>query len=224
MVTESQEQEKKQETSNAEAIISGIEADARTEEQQIIQEAESQAAEKKKYTEKKIESLLKDAQKEASEHAEAVKKKILSGMQIELKRRSMNIHNFVMRDTLSKTEKKLYSMIDDTNYRNILIDWITEAAIGLGVDSARINASEKERVLINDELISQATEKIRAKTNKTITLQLSDDLPLKYQGIVLTSADGRTAFNNQIKTRMSRKEREIRMTIYNTLFTDERKE
>jgi vacuolar-type H+-ATPase subunit E/Vma4 len=53
---------------------------------------------------------------------------------------------------------------------------------------------------------------------------LSETLPLKSQGVVLTAADGRTAYNNQVKTRILRKEREIRMAIYNTLFTDNRKE
>ena len=67
-------------------------------------------------------------------------------------------------------------------------------------------------------------ERISIKTGRQINLQLSKELPLKSQGVVLTAADGRTAFNNQIRTRMLRKEREIRMTIYDTLFTDYRKE
>jgi vacuolar-type H+-ATPase subunit E/Vma4 len=119
---------------------------------------------------------------------------------------------------------KLVLMIGDTSYRSILINWITEAAIGLGADSARINASEKELALINDQLISEVLEKIRTKTGRQINLQLSETLPLKSQGVVLTAADGRTAYNNQVKTRILRKEREIRMAIYNTLFTDNRKE
>jgi vacuolar-type H+-ATPase subunit E/Vma4 len=206
------------------ALISGIEADARTEEQQIIKEAENQAAEKRKYTEKKIESLLGDADKEAREQAEAVKKKIMSSVQLELKRRSMSIRNTVIRDIMDSVEKKLGSMSGDKSYRSILINWITEGAIGLDAKSARINASEKELVFIDEQLISEVTEKIRTKTGRQITLRLSEALPLKSQGVVLTASNGRTAFNNQVKTRMLRKEREIRMEIYNTLFTDDRKE
>ena len=206
------------------AIISGIEADARAEEQQIIKEAENQVAEKRKYTEQKIGSILNDAKNEAQEKTEAVKKKMISGVQLELKRRSMRTQDVVMRDILNRVEKKLVLMIGDTSYRSILINWITEAAIGLGADSARINASEKELALINDQLISEVLEKIRTKTGRQINLQLSETLPLKSQGVVLTAADGRTAYNNQVKTRILRKEREIRMAIYNTLFTDNRKE
>jgi vacuolar-type H+-ATPase subunit E/Vma4 len=211
-------------TSDASAIISGIEADGRAEEQLIIKEAQALAAEKQKFTGKKIESVLNEARDEAQQQAQAAKRKIISGLQIELKRRSMHIRETVMRQIQDEVEKKLEAITGDANYRSILIDWIIEAAIGLGAEVAQINASEKERAFINDQLISEATEKIRTKTGRQVTLQLSQEPALKLQGIVLTAADGRTAFNNQVRTRMLRKEREIRMTIYDTLFADERKE
>jgi vacuolar-type H+-ATPase subunit E/Vma4 len=205
-------------------IISGIEADGRAEEQEIIREAENQAAEKRKYGEKKIESLLKDANEESRKQAEAVKKKMISSVHLELKRRSLRVRDDVKKEIIDRVEKKLYSMIGGADYRTILINWITEAAIGLDAESARIDTSEKERVFIDEPLISEVTEKIRTKTGRQITLQLSEGLALKSQGVVLTAADGRTAYNNQVKTRMLRKEREIRMAVYNTLFTDNRKE
>ena len=218
---ESAERQKVDSKSDGNAIISGIEADAHSEQEQIIKEAHEQAEEKRKYTEKKIESILNDAHKDASEQAEAVKKRLLSEVKIELKRRSMNIHSSIIRDIMIRVEKKFYKMIDNPEYRKILMDWAIEAAIGLDSDSAILNACEKEMSLIDDNLISQVIEKVCSKTNKTITLQLSKDLPLKSQGIVLTASDGRTAYNNQVKTRISRKEREIRKQIYKVLFTND---
>ena len=55
-------------------------------------------------------------------------------------------------------------------------------------------------------------------------ISLRDANPLKRQGVVVTAADGRTAYNNQVTTRIQRKEREIRMLIYDKLFADDRKE
>jgi len=206
------------------ALISGIEADARTEEQEIIKQAEKQAVEKRKYAEKKIESVLEDARKEAQEQAEAAKKKIFSGLKLELKRRSMRIQDSIMQEVKDKAEQKINSMTNETSYREVLINWITEAAIGLDTDSAQINALEKERTLINDQLISETEQKIQTKTGRKITLRLADAVALRRQGVVVTAADGRTAYNNQVKTRIQRKEREIRMLIYETLFADNRKE
>ncbi len=206
------------------ALISGIETDARAEEEKIIKEAEILAAEKRKYSEKKVESLLNDARKKAEEQAETAKEKIISAAEREVTRRSMRVRDAVMQDIMDRAEKKLSSMTGDENYRSVLVNWITEAAVGLGAESARINASEEERALINDHLLSEIARKIQKQTGRQTSLTLSDAKPLQSQGIVLTAADGRTAFNNQVRTRMLRKQREIRMLIYNTLFTDNKKE
>ena len=206
------------------ALISGIETDARAEQEKIIKEAETQAAEKKKYSEKKIESLLNEARTKAQEQAEAAKNKIISTAEREVKRRSMRTRDTIMHDIMDRVEKKLGSMTGDENYRSTLIGWLTEAAIGLDAESARVNASSEELKLIDDKLLSEVTERVRKQTGGQVELTLSDSEPLKYQGVVLTAADGRTAFNNQVKTRMLRNKREIQTLIYNTLFTDDQKE
>ena len=205
-------------------LIEGLESDARIEEQQIIEEAEKQASEKRKYTEKKIEALLNDARSDAQKQADAIKAKSLSGVELELKRHSMSVRSDLIQEIINRVENKLASTAESENYRSILINWIAEAFLGLGVESAQINASEKERTLINDQLLSDVKELILKQTQKQAHLKLSDDGPLKYQGVVLTAADGRTAFNNQVKTRISRNQREIRTLIYNALLAEDRKE
>ena len=206
------------------ALISGIEADARAEEQEIIKEAQKQVSEKRKYSEKRIESLLNDALKEAEKQAEAVKNKVICGVELEVKRCSLRSRDSAMQEILNRVEKKLNSMASDANYRSVLISWITEAAIGLDVESAEINASEKERLLVDDQLLSEVKEKIHTHSGRQVALRLSDAQPLKSRGVVLTAADGCTAFNNQVKTRMLRNQREIQMLIYKALFADNRKE
>jgi vacuolar-type H+-ATPase subunit E/Vma4 len=105
-----------------------------------------------------------------------------------------------------------------------LIGWLTEAAIGLDAKSARVDASAQELRLIDERMLSEVSRRVRRQTGRQIELTLSDEEPLKSQGVVLTAADGRTAFNNQVRTRMLRKKREIQMLIYNTLFADDQKE
>jgi V/A-type H+-transporting ATPase subunit E len=205
-------------------LILGIETDARAEEEKITSEAENQVAEKRKYAEKKIESILNEAREKAREQAETVKKKIISSAELEVKRRSMLVRDAVMQDIMNKVEKKLESIASEINYRSVLTNWITEAAVGLDAEAAQVNASEKERTLIDDKLLSEVKDRILTQTGRDVMLTLSDTPPLKSQGVVLTAADGRTAFNNQDKTRMLRKQREIRMLIYNALFTDKQKE
>lgn len=206
------------------ALISGIEADVRAEEEKIIKEAEAQAVEKRQYSEKKIESLLNNTKEKAKEQAQTAKNKIISAAEREVKRSFMHVQDSIVQDIMDRAEKKLRSMTGDENYRSVIVNWITEAAIGLGAESARINASKEERALIDDRMLSEIARRIQKQTGKQISLTLSDANPLQSQGAVLTAADGRTAFNNQVRTRMLRKQREIRTLIYNTLFNYDQKE
>jgi vacuolar-type H+-ATPase subunit E/Vma4 len=203
------------------ALISGIEADAHAEEEKIINEAQIQAAEKRKHSEKKIESLLNEAHAKAKEQAETAKNKIVAAAEREVKRTFMRVQDSIVQDIMNKVEKKLSSMTGDENYRSVLENWITEAAIGLGAESANINASKEERELIDDRMLLEIATKIQNQTDKRISLTLADANPLQSQGVVLTAADGRIAFNNQVRTRMLRKQREIRTMIYNTLFNED---
>ena len=206
------------------ALISGIEADAHAEEEKIIKEAETQAAEKRKHAEKKIESLLNDAHKKAEEQAQTAKNKIIAAAEREVKRSFMHVQDSIVQNIMDRAEKKLRSMTGNEDYRSVLVNWITEAAIGLGAESARINASKEERALIDDRMLSEIARRIQKQTGKQISLTSSDANPLQSQGVVLTAADGRTAFNNQVRTRMLRKQREIRTLTYNTLFNYDQKE
>lgn len=206
------------------ALISGIEADARSEEERLVKEAETQAAEKTKYAQKKAESLLNEARDKAEEQAAAIKQKAISGAEREVKRRALRMRDTLMRDILERVEEKLGSMINEPGYRAVLANWIVEAAVGLGADAARINASARELPLIDDRLLAEIKETIRARSGKEMTLTLSDAEPLESQGVILTTVDGRMAFNNQVKTRMSRKRREIQMLVYNTVFADKQEE
>ncbi|MBN2591026.1 MAG: hypothetical protein JXA96_14260 [Sedimentisphaerales bacterium] len=223
-MAKSQKQEQTNDKPDGAAIISGIETDALSEERQIIEEAQKQIDEKIKFNTKKVESIIKEAEEAALEQAEQAKKKIMSSLRLELQRRSLNIRNEVMKNIQKNVESKFNLMLADDSYKAILQNWIIEAAIGLDAQSAVINASEKEMPLISDRMISEVVEKVNQKTGKQVSLKLSDKPPLSFQGVVLTSDNGHMAYNNQVKTRILRKEREIRMAIYNALFTDKRKD
>lgn len=205
------------------ALISGIQSDAHTEEEKIIADAENQAAEKRQYAQKKVESILNDAGEKAKEQAQAVQRKIISEVDIEIKRRFLRVRDTLMHDIMNRVEKKLNSTIDDPAYRSVLINWITEAVIGLDAESAKINASQKERELINEQLLSEVRDKVQKLLGKPGNLTLSDEPPLPWQGIVLAANEGRVAFNNQVKTRISRKQREIQTLIYNAMFPGDQK-
>ncbi len=204
-----------------EALISGIEKDAKSEAETVIADAEKQAEERRKNIGQQIESILNEAEKKAEQQAEAIKKKVLSGVDVEVKRRVMRLRDRVMKEMLSSVQKELRALIIKPEYRDILQNWIVEAAAGLGTEQAVINTSKDERALLDKKFIEETEKRIKEIVGFGMVLKVSEEQPLRSQGVVLTAKDGRTAFNNQVHTRMLRKQREIRKHIYDNLFIDE---
>ena len=197
-----------------EILIAGIEADARQEEEKILAEAEQQAADKRKYGGQKIESVLADARQRAEKQAEEIKRKMVSSVELEVRRRSLRLRDTILQDLMKQVEDRMKTRIATPNYRAVLRDWIVEAAQGLNVDAAEVNASAAERGLIDETLLREAMEILGHK----VVLTLSKADPLSGQGVVLTSVNGRLAFNNQVRTRIQRHQREIQSLIHEALF------
>ena len=206
------------------ALISDIEADARAEVEAIRKEAQDRATEKREQARRQVESIGKEAQKEAQARAEAVLKTQQSAVDLEVRRRAMHARDLAIRQIMARVEEKLAALMGDPEYRAILMNWIVEAAVGLGAESAQVNASESERGLIDEQMLAEVREKVRSRTGGEVELALSPDPPLPTQGVVLTAADGRTAFNNQVRTRMLRHQQEIRKLIYDVLFAEDKRE
>ncbi len=200
------------------AMISGIVEDAHREEEKILQDAEKLADEKRKYGARKIETILSNAKAEADRQAEMLKRKALSDAELEIKRRSLSVRESMIQNIMNRVEEKLRSKISEAGYRSVLVNWIAEAAVGLDADVVKVNASQAERALIDDNLLAEAAKKVNTQTTRNVTMTLSDEKPLRYQGVILVTDDGRVAFNNQVKTRILRSQRKIHKMIYNAMF------
>ncbi len=208
-----------------EALISSIETDAQAEVDKIVQEARDRAQEKMDYTQKKVESILQDARGKVAEQADAIKRKIISSVDLEIKRRSLQVQNVIVADIQDRVILAMGAKIKTAKqYTKMLEAWVVEAAAGLGAESVRVNASARERKLLTQAMLDKAAAQVKKQTGETMTLTLSKAEPLEEQGVILTSEDGRTAFNNQVKTRLLRNQRQIKRLIHNTLFADHAKE
>ena len=102
-------------------------------------------------------------------------------------------------------------------YRDVLKAWIVEAALGLRASEATVLATAAEMALIDDDLLAQTSAEVSRIAGTPVRLTRSKDWPANHQGVVLTSADRRTAFNNQVVTRLERYKGEIRKLIYGAL-------
>lgn len=207
------------EQENLGALITGIVEDASREAEKIRGEAEKNAADRRQAAKSQVTVILKEGEDLARKQAAEVSSNRERTVAVELRRTRLRIREEMIARTLLGVRAKLAAMIGQPEYSQILSDWICEAAIGLNAPQAAINASAPERELIDGALLSRAEKQVRAESGAVVSLALTDQPPLPLQGVTLTAEDGRTAFNNQVETRLLRYQSEIRKIIHNRLFS-----
>jgi vacuolar-type H+-ATPase subunit E/Vma4 len=200
------------------ALIAGIEEEASVEAELILSEARKYAEERLAEAKRHAQSIIEEAQRKAEAQASIARSRVLAGLKTEIKRKSMRIRESIVQDVIEKAKNEIRAMVSKPGYREVLQNWIVESAIGLGADSAVVNASAGERALIDEALLERAKERVKELTEREVELRLSTDQPLSRQGVVLTAADGKTAYNNQVEARFLRFHPRIRKLIYEKLF------
>jgi V/A-type H+-transporting ATPase subunit E len=204
--------------SGSKALISGIEEDAGREAEKLLDDARKKAEELARYTQKQVESILKEGEEKAKAQSEAIIRKALSGVEVELRRRSLQFRERLFGEVMTRVKEELSKMIKNAEYRNVLLDWIVEAAVGLEAEEAIVAVSKIEQRLVDAGLLQQAEKQVKKITEKKVRLTAAQESESERQGIILTASDGKTAYNNLVATRLLRKQRQVRDLIYRELF------
>jgi vacuolar-type H+-ATPase subunit E/Vma4 len=176
-------------------LIGGIAQDAAREAERILGEAERAAEDRKQAAEDQAQAVLQQGEAKVQEQA--------------------------VQEVLKRVRERLAERLGNPEYREVLLAWIVEAAIGLGAAEATVNASAAERKQIDKRLLQDAQNRVNELSGRKVSLKQADEDPLIPQGVVLKAADGRVEFNNQVATRLLRRQSEIRKTIQDVLWKNE---
>ena len=198
-------------------LIADIRKDAEAEAARITAEADKAARDRVEQFERQMKDITAEADKTAAEQGEAVKRALHAAFTVEMRRIALASRDRILKRVLRRVEEKMAARVSDKTYRGLLLTLVVEAAIGLGEAEVTVNASPAELALIDDAFLKEAAAKVKSLVMRPVTITKSKEAPLLLQGIVLSAADGRTAFNNQIRTRLLRRQSEIRKRIYDSL-------
>jgi vacuolar-type H+-ATPase subunit E/Vma4 len=202
-------------------LIAGIAQDAEAEAQRLLEEATKAARERREAAEKQASGILEEARRKSAEQAQSLSRQIAATAKMEVKRIGLRVREQAARLVIERVRSRLERMIGSPEYREVLIGWVVEAAIGLSLAEAAVNASSAELALIDEGLLSGAQARVQELTGRQVHLFKAETDPLVGQGLVLIGREGRLAFNNQISTRLLRRQTEIRKIIYETLWKKE---
>ena len=200
-----------------ESIIHGIKADAEQRAKKIADEATSSSEERMESARLQTARIEGETARTIEEQTAKIEKE--SSIRLSSRRRKMNLamKERAFRAVLDRCAAMLAEKIDDDGYAEILTEWIVEAAAGLNAAEVRVNCSFQEREKVAS-VLGKAEELVFSRRGLRTSILLSEETPLSEQGVILTSADGRTAFNNQVNTRIQRKQTAIRKLLNDRLF------
>ena len=198
-------------------LLSGIERDARAEGAKLRASADQGAAERLKAAELQAATIRDEAKRRAQEAVQGIARQGEQAAAVETRRMGLKVREQVSRRTVEDASRKLAGMVGQPGYRSVLQGWVVEAVLGLNVPEAEVLASGPEMAQIDDTLLREAEREVEALAGVPVRLRRSSAQPLSGQGVVVTSLDGRTAFNNQVVTRMERYQSDIRKLIYKAL-------
>jgi vacuolar-type H+-ATPase subunit E/Vma4 len=190
-------------------LVEDITRDADEEARRIREEAAARIEERLRQHKRQLEEIEAEAARNAAAQKAAVEKTFKAALAIDLKRIMLHARDRVFKRILEGVEKKMAERVSTPEYRALLL--------GLVADEAEVNASPDELRLIDAAFLKEARDKVKELVLRKVTVTRSASTPLLLQGIVMSSADGRTAYNNQIRTRLLRNQSAIRKLIYERL-------
>lgn len=203
-----------QSESRRKALLEGIAAEAEEEAEKVRREAERQAEEIRRGAEEKAEQIRRQAEERAEQQARSIRSAKRQEVEAERRKVLLDAKERLFREAMSRLRDRMEELRREESYRQVLLGWTAEAALGLEAQELVFNGGSRERELADESFLRDAGEEVRRAGGGEVSLHLSAEVPLAEQGVVLSSADGRVVFNNRLSARLERYGSMLRRMIY----------
>ena len=199
--------------SGIDKLVEGILQDAQAEADTIIAEARAFTERQNNSAEQQIARVSGEAEEKAVEQISHIKKSNEQAIRVEKRRNMLSAQGYLVQMIEDRVRTAFEDAIDTSEYRSILLGWITEACIGLNATEMVVSVSDREKQYLDEEMLHEVEFEVKKHSGFDIHLEREDGNSTAGLGVVVIAADGRTAYNNQLSTRMSRYQSEIRKMV-----------
>ncbi len=204
---------------NSEKLLQGLERDTEEKVKGILESAEKKASDKRADADRRYNQIIEKSKNKAELLSRDISNKAESNLRIEIKRKRLRFRDTLLKHVISMVEDRFLNT-DPKKMYEILLNWTVEAGSALGSREASLSVYNRHRELIDSNFLSKAEKGLRASSELSVSLTLSNET-LSEPGIILTSSDRRTAFNNTLSTRIKRMDKDIRNTVYTNLIDND---
>jgi len=192
-------------------IIDQSTAEARA----LIDKAEKEKAALLAEARSAAEKIHAEKIRKAQAEAEAIRRRILSGVHLEMKKRTLSAREEAVRRMLGMVREKMEAFRRSEAYDPFLKQWVAEGALALDSEDIIVTAGGVEKTRLEKDALSRIAENLN-RNGKAVRLTLSKDT-LPEGGVVLDTSDGRTRFDNSFSARLRRTQDAMRRAAVKAL-------
>jgi vacuolar-type H+-ATPase subunit E/Vma4 len=195
---------------NIESLSRAMEAEAKTEAEQIRKNAQVKADEIRQRARQQAETVRNEILARAQQEADRLRGQVIATTQMKARTLELDHREKLLDGVFDAARKQLSSIEQWSEYNQIALKLLQEAVQQLGASKVQVRADEQTQ----KALAKQSLEKL----SKDLSTEISMGKPLDQgMGIVSETADGHLQFDNTLETRLDRLQNGLRSPVYRIL-------
>ena len=191
-------------------LISGILSEAEAKAEEIIRKAEEECASIIAEADERAERESQLEERSFSVRLERIKEREESARKNIDRLSELKNMDTAYQLVSEEVERKIAKLAESGEISPYLVSWIVEAVVGLDKKSATVSYSVQAPV--TEEMLREAEERVEKITGGSVTLTFADK-KIREIGVVVTSLDGKVAYENTYSVRVRRYLKDIRKII-----------
>jgi len=207
-------------TADAGPLLAGIAAGCEEEAAAAGAEAAAYALDRAAKAEAQALALLAEAEATAVARAAAIRKEAEAALALERKKADLAVRDRLVHEIENRARAALERLAGEPDYRRYVSGWVAEAAIGLGVEEAVVNAGPAEWPLVDERMLREAEAAFQAATGRQVRLRRADRPSAGWRGVELLASGGQLAWDNRMTRRFARAAPVIRTIAYAAAYGD----
>ncbi len=206
-------------------IISHIEAEAEKEISEILLKAQAEADKIRKAAQEKAdreaERILSNGKRVASLEGQ----RIIAETRIDVRRKKMDAQEEAIAASFEEAKKVLEELAEKGNrdnlvYKDIMFDLIGSASEVVAGNKLELVFNQRDSKTFNKEMLREASELVKKRTGRDISLALTDETIQHLGGVVVRDMEKQVEVDNTLETRLNRLKESIRVDVAKILFGD----
>jgi len=202
-----------------------ITAEISKETETLLERSHNAAADRLKKAECEAQSYRERVLADARKRSEIERKKLLSRARLEIRREELQMKEDIIQKVFASSIRRVREMRGSEDYRTLLLGLVTEAVIGIESSEVDLFVSDDDIASITQEFLDDVWNLVSSRESQPPQISVRGISELEdfddLIGAVVESGDGRIVYNNSLRTRIERREHQLRKLVSDILFENE---